>query len=45
LTPRGCETIPFGIKALFDLHLDWVMMQINIEKKINVSQVVIYREL
>ncbi len=24
LTPGGCETIIFGIKALFDLHLDWV---------------------
>ncbi len=25
-TPRGCETIFFGIRAIFDLHLDWVVM-------------------
>jgi hypothetical protein len=27
LTPGGYETIPFDIKALFNLHLNWVMMQ------------------
>jgi hypothetical protein len=31
LTPRGYEAIFFGIQDLVDLHLDWAMMQIDIE--------------
>jgi len=35
LTFRGYEVILFGIRAFFDLHLDWAMMQINIENAFN----------
>jgi hypothetical protein len=46
LIPRGCETILFGIRALCNLHLDWVMMQVNIENAFNsVSRATILREL
>jgi len=37
LTFGGCEVILFGIGALFDLHPNWAMMQVNIE---NVSNIV-----
>jgi len=30
-TFKGCETIPFGIKILLDLHLAWIMMQVNVK--------------
>jgi hypothetical protein len=46
LTFRGYEVILFGIRAFFDLHPDWAMMQINIENAFNnVFQVAIFREL
>ncbi len=46
LTLGGCDTIFFGIKTLFNLHLDWVVMQVDVENVLNnVSQVVIFREL
>ncbi len=34
-TLKGCETIFFGIKALFNLHLDWVVVQVDIENDFN----------
>jgi hypothetical protein len=44
LTPRGYETIPFGIRALLDLHPDWVLMQVNVENIFNsVFQIVILK--
>jgi hypothetical protein len=30
--PRYYETILFGIKIFLDLHLVWIMMQVNVEK-------------
>ncbi len=46
MTFRGCETIIFGIRALFDLQFNWVVMQINVENIFNnVFQVVIFRKL
>jgi hypothetical protein len=45
-TLGGYDAIPFGIRTFFDLHLNWVMMQINIKHIFNnVSQVVIFRKL
>ncbi len=32
---KDCETIPFNIKALFNLHLDLVVMQVDIENVFN----------
>jgi hypothetical protein len=29
-TPKGCETILFGIKTLLDLHPNWIVMQIDV---------------
>jgi hypothetical protein len=44
--PKGCETILFGIKTLLDLHLDWVMMQVDVENAFNnVFKITICREL
>jgi hypothetical protein len=34
-TPRSCEAIPFGIRTLFDLHLDWAILQVNFENTFN----------
>jgi hypothetical protein len=31
----GCETIHFGIRALFDLHLNQVMRQVDIKNAYN----------
>jgi hypothetical protein len=36
LTHGGYETILFGIKAFFDLHPNWVMMQVNVENVFNI---------
>jgi hypothetical protein len=37
-TFRGCETIRFGIRIFLDLHLTWIMMQVDIKNTfINVS--------
>jgi hypothetical protein len=45
-TPRDYETIIFNIKALLDLHLDWVVMQVDVENAFNnVSQTVIIKKL
>jgi hypothetical protein len=42
----GCENIPFDIKALSDLHPNWVMMQVNVENAFNnVFRAVIFKEL
>jgi hypothetical protein len=46
LTPRGYEAIPFGIQALFDLHLDWAVMHVDVENSFNnVFQTAIFRKL
>jgi hypothetical protein len=45
-TPKGYEAIPFNIQALFDLHPDWVVIQINVNNIFNsVFQIVIFKEL
>ncbi len=46
LTFGGCEAIIFDIQALFDLHPNWAMMQVDVENIFNnVFLVVIFREL
>jgi hypothetical protein len=46
LTFGGYETIHFGIRALFDLHINWVVMQIDIENAFNnIFQVVIFKDV
>ncbi len=46
LTFGGCEAIPFGIRTLFDLHLDWVVMQVDVKDAFkNIFQIAIFREL
>jgi hypothetical protein len=45
-TLGACETILFGIRALFNLHLDWILMQVDVETVFNsVSRIVIFKEL
>jgi hypothetical protein len=45
-THGGCETILFGIKALLDLHLDWILMQVDVENALsNVFRIIIFRKL
>jgi hypothetical protein len=45
-TPGGCETIPFGIRTLLNLHPNWVMTQVDVKNAFyNVSQVVILKKL
>jgi hypothetical protein len=46
LTPEGCETIPFGINALLNLHFGWVVMKINVKNVFNnIFWTTIYKEL
>jgi len=46
LTPRGYEAIPFNVHALFDLHLHWVVIQVEVNNVFNnVFQIVILKEL
>ncbi len=46
MTPRGYETILFGIIALLDQHPNWVVMQVDIKNVINnISKNVIFRKL
>jgi len=46
LTFGGYETIHFGIRALFDLHINWVVMQIDIENAFNnIFQAVIFKDV
>jgi len=45
-TPRGYETILFGIRTLLDLHLDWVVMQIDVGNAFNgIFLTIIFKEL
>ncbi len=45
-TPGACEAISFDIRTFLNLHLNWAMMQINIEKVFNkISRTTIFREL
>ncbi len=38
--------IPFGIQALFDLHHDWVVMQVNVENVFNsIFWTIMFKEL
>jgi len=44
--PLGCETIFFGIRTFFNLHPDYIVMQINLENAFNgVFQTTIFKEL
>jgi hypothetical protein len=46
LTPRGCEVIPFGIRALLDLHPNQIVMQVDFENAFdNISRIIIFKEL
>ncbi len=46
LTFGGYETIHFGIRTLFDLHINWVVMQIDIENAFNnIFQAVIFKDV
>jgi hypothetical protein len=46
LTFGECEVISFRIPAFFDLHLDWAIMQVDIENVFNnVLQTAIFKEL
>jgi len=45
-TLGGCETILCGIRAFSNLHLNWVMMEINVKNTFNsISWVAIFKEL
>jgi len=38
--------IPFGIQALFNLHPDWVVMQVNVDNIFNnIFRIVIFKNL
>jgi hypothetical protein len=43
---EGCEIVVCGIKCAFDLHLDWVALQIDMDNALNyVSRKVMFQEL
>ncbi|KAL2649812.1 hypothetical protein R1flu_017940 [Riccia fluitans] len=45
-TPDSCETIVHGLWATFDLHPDWIVLQIDIRNAFNtISREVIFRDL
>jgi hypothetical protein len=45
-TFKGCEAIPFGIQTLFNLHPDWVVMQVDIKNAfINIFPIINFKEL
>jgi hypothetical protein len=45
-TLEGYEAIHFGIQTFLDLHLDWAIMQVDIENTFNnLSRASIFRKL
>ncbi|KAL2643274.1 hypothetical protein R1flu_010861 [Riccia fluitans] len=45
-TRCGCETIVHGLQVTFDLHPDWLVLQIDIRNAFNtISREAIFREL
>jgi hypothetical protein len=41
-----CETMIHGVKIMLDLHLEWVVLQVDVQNTFNLlSRIAIFQEL